>query len=81
VPDYEASGWQGICAPRDTPVQIIDTLNKEINASLADPGFSKRLSDLGGTVFAGSPAEFRKFIGDYTSKWGDVIRTASIKAD
>jgi tripartite-type tricarboxylate transporter receptor subunit TctC len=81
VPDYEASGWQGICAPRDTPVQIIDTLNKEINASLADPGFSKRLSDLGGTVFAGSPAEFRRFIADYTSKWGDVIRTAGIKAD
>jgi tripartite-type tricarboxylate transporter receptor subunit TctC len=81
VPNYEASAWQGICAPRDTPAQIIDTLNKEVNASLAEPTFGKRLSDLGGAVFAGSPAEFRKFIADYTSKWGDVIRAAGIKAN
>jgi tripartite-type tricarboxylate transporter receptor subunit TctC len=81
VPGYEADGWQGIGAPRDTPVQIIELLNKEVTAALADPGFSKRLSDLGGAIFASSPADFRRFVADYTDKWGKVIRTAGIKAD
>jgi tripartite-type tricarboxylate transporter receptor subunit TctC len=79
VPGYEASGWQGICAPRDTPPAIIDRLNQAVNASLADPKFGARLSALGGMTFASSLAEFGKFIVEYTEKWGDVIRTASIK--
>jgi tripartite-type tricarboxylate transporter receptor subunit TctC len=80
VPGYEASGWQGIGAPRNTPAEIIDNLNKEINAALADPTFKARLSDLGVTPFAYSPAEFRQFIVEFTEKWGKVIRGAHIKA-
>jgi tripartite-type tricarboxylate transporter receptor subunit TctC len=81
VPGYEGIGWQGICAPRDTPVAIIDRLNKEVNAALADPKFAARLTDLGGVPFASSPAEFRKFIVEYTATWSNVIRTAGIKVE
>jgi tripartite-type tricarboxylate transporter receptor subunit TctC len=81
VPGYEASGWQGIGAPRGTSVPIIDTLSKEVNAALVDPRFITRLSDLGGAPFASSTAEFGKFIVKYTEKWGKVIRAAGIKAE
>jgi tripartite-type tricarboxylate transporter receptor subunit TctC len=81
VPGYEAIGWQGIGAPRNTPAEIIDTLNKEINAALADPNMKARLADLGGTVLANSPADFGKFIADETEKWGKVIRAAKIKVE
>ena len=81
VPGYEASAWQGIGAPKNTPAEIIDRLNKEINAGLADPKLKTRLADLGGTVLVGSPAEFEKFIGDETEKWAKVIRAAGIKAE
>jgi tripartite-type tricarboxylate transporter receptor subunit TctC len=81
VPGYEGIGWQGICAPRDTPVAIIDRLNKEVNAALADPKFNARLTDLGAVPFASSPAEFRKFIVEYTAAWSKVIRTAGIKVE
>ena len=81
VPGYEASAWLGIGAPRNTPAEIIDKLNKEINAGLADPKIKARLADLGGTVLAGSPADFGKLIADETEKWGKVIRAANIKPE
>jgi tripartite-type tricarboxylate transporter receptor subunit TctC len=81
VPGYEATGWQGICAPRDTPQEIIERLNREVNAALVDPGFQKRLAALGSEPFANSPTGFGKFIAEYTEKWGKVIRTAGIKAE
>src|SRR5271155_3896467 len=73
VPGYEASGWFGLGAPKNTPAEIIDTLNREINAGLADPTMQTRLADLGGTVFPGSPADFGKLITEDTEKWGKVI--------
>jgi tripartite-type tricarboxylate transporter receptor subunit TctC len=81
VPGYEASAVQGIGAPKNTPAEIIDKLNKEINAALADPRMKVRLADLGGAALAGSPAEFGKFISDETEKWGKVIRAANIKPE
>ena len=81
VPGYEMSGWQGIGAPKNTPSEIVDRLNKEINAGLADPKIKARFSDLGGTVLTGSPADFGKLIADETEKWGKVIRAAGIKAE
>jgi tripartite-type tricarboxylate transporter receptor subunit TctC len=79
VPGYEASNWYGVGIPKNTPVEIIDMLNKEINAALADPNMKVRLADLGGTVLAGSPADFGKFIAEETEKWGKVIKFAGIK--
>jgi tripartite-type tricarboxylate transporter receptor subunit TctC len=82
VPGYESSGWQGIGAPRDTPAEVIDILNKEINAGLADTKMKARFTDLGGyTPFASSPAELRKFIADDVEKWAKVFRPASIKPE
>jgi tripartite-type tricarboxylate transporter receptor subunit TctC len=81
VPDYEASGWNGVGAPKNTPVDIIDVLNKEIDAAVADPKLKARLADLGGTVLSGSPADFGKLIVDETDKWAKVIRSANIKAE
>jgi tripartite-type tricarboxylate transporter receptor subunit TctC len=81
VPGYDASSWDGIGAPVNTPPEIIAILNKEVNAALADPAFKARLADLGAEPFlAGSPAEFGKFVVEYTEKWGKVIRAADIKA-
>jgi tripartite-type tricarboxylate transporter receptor subunit TctC len=80
VPGYEASGWQGIGAPRDTPAEIIEKLNMEINAGLDDPRIKQRFADLGFTAFASSPADFGKFIVDETEKWGKVIKFAVAKA-
>jgi tripartite-type tricarboxylate transporter receptor subunit TctC len=81
VPGYEASGWNGIVAPRNTPVEVIQKLNNEINAALADPRTKAKLADLGGIVVAGSAADFGKLIADETEKWGKVIKFAGIKAD
>jgi tripartite-type tricarboxylate transporter receptor subunit TctC len=81
VPGFEASQWYGVGAPKNTPPQIIDKLNKEINAGLADPKMKARLADLGGTVLAGSPADFGKLIVDETEKWAKVVKFAVIKAD
>jgi tripartite-type tricarboxylate transporter receptor subunit TctC len=81
LPGYEGSGWECIGAPKDTPVEIIDKLNKEVNAALADDTFKSRLANLGLEPFATSPAELRKFIADYTERWGKVIQAAGIKAD
>src|SRR5262245_52459423 len=76
---YEVSVWFGIGAPRNTPGEIVDKLNREINARLADPRIKAQLADLGGTALAGSPADFGKLIADETEKWGKVIRAANIK--
>jgi tripartite-type tricarboxylate transporter receptor subunit TctC len=81
VPGYEASSWYGIGAPKATPAEIIDKLNKEINAALADPKNKARLANLGGDVLALSPADFGKLIADETEKWGKLIRTLNIKAE
>ena len=81
VPGYEASFWYGVGAPKATPAEIVAKLNTEINAGLADSKIKARLADLGGTVLAGSPADFGKLIADETEKWGKVIRAANIKAD
>jgi len=81
IPGYESSGWQGIGAPRDTPREIVERLNKEINAALADPRIAARISELGGTVVAGSPADFGKLVADETEKWAKVIRAANIKPE
>jgi tripartite-type tricarboxylate transporter receptor subunit TctC len=81
VPGYEASGWFGIGAPKNTPFEIIQTLNREINAGLADPKMKARLADLGGTVLPGSPADFGKLIAEETEKWAEVIRAANIRAE
>jgi tripartite-type tricarboxylate transporter receptor subunit TctC len=81
VPGYEASFCTGIGAPRNTPAEIIDKLNMEINAGLADPKLKARLTDLGGTVLALSPAEFGKLIADETDKWAKVVKFAGIKAE
>jgi tripartite-type tricarboxylate transporter receptor subunit TctC len=81
VPGYEASGWQGIGAPANTPPQIIAILNKLVNEALTSAEFKARFIDLGLEPYATSPAEFGKFIVDYTEKWGKVIRAANIKAD
>jgi tripartite-type tricarboxylate transporter receptor subunit TctC len=78
VPGYEASTWFGIGAPKNTPTEIVDMLNKEINAVLADPRMKARLGDLGGTL-TGSPADFGKLIVEETEKWGKVVRAAHIK--
>jgi len=81
VPGYEASGWDGIGAPANTPPEIISILNKEVNAALADATFKARLADLGADPFANSPTGFSQFIVEYTERWGKVIRAAGIKAE
>jgi tripartite-type tricarboxylate transporter receptor subunit TctC len=81
VPGYEASGWQGIGAPRDTPAEIVDKLNREINAMLGDPDIKARLAQLAITPFPSSPADFGRLIAAETAKWAKVIRTANIKPE
>jgi tripartite-type tricarboxylate transporter receptor subunit TctC len=81
VPGYEATGWQGIGAPRNTPTEIIDRLHREINACLADPKISARIVELGYIVFVSSQVEFTKFVAESTEKWAKVIRATNIKAE
>jgi tripartite-type tricarboxylate transporter receptor subunit TctC len=81
VPGFEFFSWFGVGAPRGTPVGVIDTLNREITAGLADPKISTRLSELGATAYALSPADFGKFIAEETEKWAKVIRAANIKPE
>jgi tripartite-type tricarboxylate transporter receptor subunit TctC len=78
---FEASGWYGVGAPRNTPAEIVEKLNKEINASLAEPKLIARLGEQGTTAFANSPADFGRFVADETVKWGNVIRAANLHAD
>src|SRR6266481_4412760 len=79
VPDYEASGWFGIGAPSKTPAEIVDRLNQEINAGLADAKLKARFADLGAAVFVSSPSGFAKHITEETEKWGKVVRTANLR--
>jgi tripartite-type tricarboxylate transporter receptor subunit TctC len=81
VPGYEASSWFGIAAPRGTPAEIVDRLNREVNAALADPKTKARIADMGGMVLAGSPADFGKLVADETEKWGKVVKTSGAKAE
>jgi tripartite-type tricarboxylate transporter receptor subunit TctC len=81
LPGYEASSWQGIGAPKKTPAEIIEKLNRDINVALANPKIKAQLADLGATVFPGSPADFGNFIVAETAKWAKVIQFAGIKAD
>jgi tripartite-type tricarboxylate transporter receptor subunit TctC len=81
LPGYEAGGWQGIGVPKSTPGEIVDKLNKEINAGLADPSMQVRIANLGASVFATSPAEFSKLIAADTEKWAKVVKFAGLKSD
>jgi tripartite-type tricarboxylate transporter receptor subunit TctC len=81
VPGYEASNWYGVGIPKNTPVEIVDKLNKEINAGLADPKMQARLADFGGTPLVVSPADFGRLIAEETEKWGKLIRALNIKTD
>jgi tripartite-type tricarboxylate transporter receptor subunit TctC len=81
VPGYEASNWWGVGTPKNTPIEIIDKLNSEINAAFADPKMKARFADVGGMALAGSPTDFGKLIAEETEKWGKVIRVANIKPD
>jgi tripartite-type tricarboxylate transporter receptor subunit TctC len=78
VKGYEASAWFGMGAPKGTPPDVIERLNKEINAALQDPGVKARLADLGGVLIPGSPADFDKVIAEETDKWAKVIKTSNI---
>ena len=80
-PGYEASQWYGLGVPTNTPAEIVDKLNNEVNAALADPKMKARLADLGGVALPGSPAEFGKLIAEETEKWAKVVKFAGIKAD
>ena len=81
VPGFETSYWIGLGAPKNTPVEIIGKLNREINAALTDPGMKTRFADLGGSVVGGSTDDFAKLVSDETDKWGKVVRAAHIKAE
>ena len=81
VLDYEASNWFGVCAQKATPAEIVEKLNKEINAGLADPKIKTRLADVGGTALSGSPADFGRLIAEETEKWSKVVKFAGIKAE
>jgi tripartite-type tricarboxylate transporter receptor subunit TctC len=81
VPGYEASAWFGVGAPKATPAEIVDKLNGEINAGLADPKIKAQLADLGGTPLVVSPADLGRLIADETEKWGKVVKFAGLKAD
>src|SRR5262249_49935398 len=81
VPGYEASAWYGVGAPKGTPAEVIDKLNKEINAALVDPTIKARLADQAGTVLTGSPATFEDLIGEETEKWRKVVKFSRMKAD
>jgi tripartite-type tricarboxylate transporter receptor subunit TctC len=81
LPGFEASAWIGIGAPSGTPPEIIDKLNREINAGLANPTINERIADLGGEAFVSSPADFAKFVAEETEKWNKVVRAANIRAE
>jgi tripartite-type tricarboxylate transporter receptor subunit TctC len=81
VPGYTVTGWLGIGAPKGTPIEIVERLNKEVNAALADPAVKTRMAELGSEIFPGSPADFGKLVAEETEKWAKVIKFAGIKAD
>jgi tripartite-type tricarboxylate transporter receptor subunit TctC len=81
VPGYEASAWFGVGVPKGTPAEVIDKLNKEINAGLADSGIRARLAEMGGMLINGTPAEFGKIVAEETEKWAKVVKFSGAKAD
>jgi tripartite-type tricarboxylate transporter receptor subunit TctC len=81
LPGYEASAWYGICAPRNTGAEIVDKLNKEINAGLVDAKLKARLAELGSSPFVASPSEFGKHLAEQTEKWGRVVKAANLKPE
>ena len=81
IPGYEASAWYGIGAPQDTPPEVIEKLNKEVNAILADPKAKARFTELGASLLPGSAANFGKLVADETAKWGEVVKFCGAKAD
>ena len=81
VPGYDASQWYGLAAPKNTPAEIVDRLNREINAAIADPGMKARLAAIGGEPLPGSPAAFGRLIAEETEKWARVVRAAGIKPE
>jgi tripartite-type tricarboxylate transporter receptor subunit TctC len=81
LPGYEASGWFGVGAPRDTPPDIVERLNQEINSGLAEAKLKARFAELGATMFVSSPASFAKYLTDETEKWAKVVRAANLRAD
>ena len=81
LPEFEANGWQGIGVPKNTPAEIIDKLNKEINTALADPTMREKIAKIGATIFATTPAEFGALIASDTEKWAKVVKFAGLKAD
>ena len=81
VTGYEMSAWFGAAAPKGTPAEVIDKINQEINAGVADPKMKARLANLGATPIPGTPADFAKLIAEDTEKWGKVVKTAGIKVD
>jgi len=81
LPGYEASAWYGIVGPKGTPAEVVDKLNREANAILAEGDKKKRLAELGASLLPGTPADFAKLLADETAKWGKVIRFAGIKAE
>jgi tripartite-type tricarboxylate transporter receptor subunit TctC len=81
LPGYESSAWYGLAAPKNTPAEIVDKLNKEVNAILADPKSKARFEELGATLLPGSPADFGKLVADETEKWGKVVKFAGVKAE
>jgi tripartite-type tricarboxylate transporter receptor subunit TctC len=81
VPGYEASGWFGIGAPKATPAEIVDTLNREVNAVLGEPAVKVRMAELGSEIFTGSPADFAKLVAQETEKWAKVVKFAGLKAE
>jgi len=81
LPGYEASTWTGLCAPKSTPTEVVDKLNKEINAGLADPKMKARIAELGAAVIPSSPGEFGRFVSSEIEKWGKVVKSAGIKPD
>jgi tripartite-type tricarboxylate transporter receptor subunit TctC len=81
LPGYEASAWYGVCAPRNTSAGIVDRLNKEINAGLADAKLKAGLAELGSSPFVASPSEFGKHLVEQTEKWGRVVKTANLKPE
>jgi tripartite-type tricarboxylate transporter receptor subunit TctC len=81
VPGYEASGWNGVGVPKNTPIEIVDKLNKETNAGFANSDIKARLADLGATAVANTPDKFKTFVAGEIEKWGKVIRAANLRAE
>jgi tripartite-type tricarboxylate transporter receptor subunit TctC len=81
LPGYEATAWYGVAAPKNTPSEIVDTLNKEINAGLADPRIKARFADLASNVIPGSPTDFGKLVAEEIEKWGKVVKFSGAKPE